>query len=309
MQTFIPLCLAIWFLSCGSDAAYKVPNSCQIVNVSMCNSILPYNLTKLPNYRRQYTQTAVRDYLGSEDVTNLVKTNCSSDLVFFLCVLHLPICVKEFLAPVLPCQKLCEKVKEDCLPTIRNYGRDWPIDIECHKFPNYEKGVCIKRVVVHKNLKNDTSKHNGSGRNRKSKGPCKCKTDEKMKWSLLKFHDRAYDFVFIGRIVRISKNLTKDNHRQITFTNIHTFRRGKFKTNRIYVPSSCPCPYLKKNNYFVIMGREDQLRKKLVLNRKSFVFKIKRMKNMRKLKKLKHLALRQFLMSLNYMNNKSSNKG
>lgn len=157
MQALLSMCFALWLFSYTTDAAYKVPKSCQMVNVSMCSRILPYNLTKLPNHRRHYTQTEVRDFLESEDVTKLVKTGCSADLVFFLCVLHLPICVKEFQSPVLPCRKLCEKVKRECLPTIKNYGREWPSYIECHRFPNYEKGVCMKRVIVHSShLRNDS---------------------------------------------------------------------------------------------------------------------------------------------------------
>ena len=155
------MCFALWLFSDGVTS-YRIPDTCQTISISMCNGILPYNLTKLPNYLRHHTQASVKAYLESDDITKLVNTSCSEDLVFFICVLHLPICVKEFQYPVLPCRKLCEKVRRECLPTIKRHGREWPIDIECHKFPNYEKGVCMKRVIVHNGLRaprNDSGKY------------------------------------------------------------------------------------------------------------------------------------------------------
>ena len=141
----ISVVLALW-LFCNGVCSYSVPQKCQPINLPFCN-ILPYNVTKLPNQLKQETQAAVKASLDTEEIKTLVRTNCSDSLVFFLCAFHLPICIEEFNRPILPCRSLCEKVRSDCLPTIKRFGRDWPIDVDCNKFLTYERNVCVKPEV------------------------------------------------------------------------------------------------------------------------------------------------------------------
>lgn len=140
---------ALLVLAAKASNPLSIPSDCKPFNYSICRDILPYNFTRLPNYLKHKTTTAVVEALNNHEYQTLITTNCSSDLVFFLCVLHFPICVQGIRGPVLPCRSLCNKVRRECLPTIKSFNESWPKNIDCDNFPIYEKGVCIKKISLH----------------------------------------------------------------------------------------------------------------------------------------------------------------
>lgn len=143
------LLTAMLFFTAEASNPLSIPRDCKPFSYSICKDVLPYNFTRLPNFLKHKTTTAVNNALDHNNYQTLITTNCSDDLVFFLCVLHFPICVQGITGPVLPCKSLCSKVRYECLPTIRSYNETWPKNIDCDNFPIYEKGVCIKKVSLH----------------------------------------------------------------------------------------------------------------------------------------------------------------
>lgn len=149
MLVFMCMVFVLFAPEVGAVKPASVPSDCMPFNYTMCKDILPYNLTRLPNYLKHHTTDAIAAALDNKEISILIQTNCSTDLAFFLCVLHFPICVQGFRGPVLPCRNLCNKVRQECTPTITRYGKKWPEEIHCGNFPVYEKGVCMKRISVH----------------------------------------------------------------------------------------------------------------------------------------------------------------
>ncbi|XP_072425673.1 secreted frizzled-related protein 4-like isoform X2 [Chiloscyllium punctatum] len=67
---------------------------CERVRIPMCKT-MPWNITRMPNHLHHSTQENA--ILAIEQYQELVDTNCSPLLRFFLCAMYAPICTFEFL--------------------------------------------------------------------------------------------------------------------------------------------------------------------------------------------------------------------
>ena len=109
-----------------------------------------YNRTFLPNLLGQWSHNEI-SYTASLFYP-LRAVGCSEHLDLFLCSVLSPACVDEnpvgvlpFLIPVPPCQSLCEKVFDDCVVSIEEFGIDIPSEmLICDNFPKqYEDHPCV----------------------------------------------------------------------------------------------------------------------------------------------------------------------
>ncbi len=107
---------------------------CERITVPMCQTI-PYNMTSMPNGFHDATQEEASRILN--DFRPLVDIGCSPDLVFFLCSLHVPICLDNYMLPLPPCRSMCERVKLCCEPIMMQFRYKWPERLSCERLPPY----------------------------------------------------------------------------------------------------------------------------------------------------------------------------
>ena len=83
----------------------------------------------------------------------LIQYECSSELQFFLCSVHVPMCVTlpgEGSDPahtlIGPCRPLCQRVKAACERVLKNFNLEWPEALECDRFPpsNDLENMCME---------------------------------------------------------------------------------------------------------------------------------------------------------------------
>ncbi|CDW56897.1 frizzled 5 [Trichuris trichiura] len=105
---------------------------CQEITIPMCKSI-GYNMTQMPNQFNHQTQ----EDAGMEvhQFWPLVEINCSPDLRFFLCSMYTPICIPDYPKPLPACRSVCERARAGCAPLMRQYGFDWPPNLDCDRLP------------------------------------------------------------------------------------------------------------------------------------------------------------------------------
>lgn len=113
---------------------------CETIEIPICKNGVGYVKTFLPNIfkdRNQYQAS-----LSLKQFQLLLDLDCSLDLRRFLCSLYLPICNLPFRTePILPCHRLCSRVKKDCSHLLYSYGLSWPVELNCQNFP--KSGLCI----------------------------------------------------------------------------------------------------------------------------------------------------------------------
>lgn len=119
---------------------------CEPVKIPMCK-FMPYNMTRMPNHLHHSTQQNA--VLAIEPYQELVDTNCSDRLVFFLCSMFAPICTVQFQQdPIPPCRRVCERARKGCEPIMNHYNVSWPDALDCQRLPMYERGVCISPAAI-----------------------------------------------------------------------------------------------------------------------------------------------------------------
>lgn len=122
------------FLVVGFTDSFQLDSrkKCTEVTVPMCKGI-GYNLTSVPNQFNHQTQ----DEAGLEvhQFWPLVGINCSPDLKFFLCSVYVPICIPEYDKPLYACRAICLRAKAGCAPLMKQYGFEWPTNLDCAQFP------------------------------------------------------------------------------------------------------------------------------------------------------------------------------
>lgn len=112
----------------------KLRRKCEIIKISMCKNI-GYNLTYMPNMFSHHNQAETA--LEIHKFWLLVKVNCSPDLRNFLCHIYVPKCEPHIKNELLPCRRLCKKVRKDCASFMHQHNLDWPKQMNCENFPEF----------------------------------------------------------------------------------------------------------------------------------------------------------------------------
>lgn len=120
--------------------------ACEPIRIPLCKS-MPWNMTKMPNHLHHSTQANA--VLAIEQFEGLLGTQCSPDLLFFLCAMYAPICTIDFQHdPIKPCKSVCERAKCGCEPVMKRYNHTWPESLACEDLPVYDRGVCISPEAI-----------------------------------------------------------------------------------------------------------------------------------------------------------------
>lgn len=151
-STFLILLLFVIFASGSHDAE---EGRCEEITIPMCLGI-GYNLTRMPNELNHDTQEEAG--LDVHQYWPLVEMKCSLDLKFFLCSLHVPICLKDYMKPLPPCRDLCRRAREGCEPIMLRYGFKWPDRMDCDQFPVQGASTDVLCMDQNKNESKETSK-------------------------------------------------------------------------------------------------------------------------------------------------------
>uniref|UniRef100_A0A8C4PXF1 Frizzled related protein n=1 Tax=Eptatretus burgeri TaxID=7764 RepID=A0A8C4PXF1_EPTBU len=245
LQSLLLTMLAVPALraSRGSLAAMD----CEPIRIPMCRSML-WNMTRMPNHLHHSTQENA--ILSIEQFDELLATQCSPVLSFFLCALYAPICTISFQhEPIKPCRALCEAARGSCEPVMRRYNYRWPESMECEELPVYERGVCISPEAIVTHMPDE---------------PCKCK--------MFKMNQRIYATKNFHYVIRAGIKQTQQldceeiqttvQVKEVLKSSVLNISQGEVQ---IYTNSSCLCPKLVVNKEYLIMGYEDHRLSRLLL--------------------------------------------
>uniref|UniRef100_H2YBE8 Frizzled-6 n=1 Tax=Ciona savignyi TaxID=51511 RepID=H2YBE8_CIOSA len=92
-----------------------------------------YNYTTFPNILGHDNPTDASEVLFEYKL--LLDSHCSTQLRFFLCSLHFPMCTPKVAVAIPACRGMCEKVRRECEPIMELGGVTWPESIDCSKLP------------------------------------------------------------------------------------------------------------------------------------------------------------------------------
>ena len=151
-----------------ADSGSSKELKCEPIKLELCNQ---YNSTGMPNFMGHqlqvwyYSNTTDSQTVstinlqgdakaGLETFLPLIQYGCSSELLFFLCSVHVPMCVnlppsRQSTEPahalIGPCRPLCQRVKNSCLRILQNFNLEWPESLSCDKFPptNNHSHMCM----------------------------------------------------------------------------------------------------------------------------------------------------------------------
>ncbi|XP_055733960.1 secreted frizzled-related protein 3-like isoform X2 [Salvelinus fontinalis] len=207
---------------------FRIPRAssaaCEPIRIPLCKS-MPWNMTKMPNHLHHSTQANA--VLAIEQFEGLLGTQCSTDLLFFLCAMYAPICTIDFQHdPIKPCKSVCERAKCGCEPVMKRYNHTWPESLACEDLPVYDRGVCISPEAIVK-----------------ADGPV-------IRARVKEIKSRNHDLSAIVEVKDILKS---------SFVNIPR------DMVTLHYNSGCPCPPLTANDEYIIMGYENEERSRLLL--------------------------------------------
>ncbi|KAE8580732.1 hypothetical protein XENTR_v10024515 [Xenopus tropicalis] len=221
--------------------------SCEPVRIPMCKS-MPWNMTKMPNHLHHSTQANA--ILAIEQFEGLLTTECSQDLLFFLCAMYAPICTIDFQhEPIKPCKSVCERARAGCEPILIKYRHTWPESLACEELPVYDRGVCISPEAI-------ITVEQGTEH-------CKCKP---MKASQKTYLKNNYNYVIRAKV----KEVKVKCHDATAIVEVKEILKSSLvnipkDTVTLYTNSGCLCPQLVANEEYIIMGYEDKERTRLLL--------------------------------------------
>ncbi|KAG9340989.1 hypothetical protein JZ751_020183 [Albula glossodonta] len=240
--------------------------ACEPVRIPMCSS-MPWNITKMPNHLHHSTQANA--VLAIEQFEGLLGTQCSEDLLFFLCAMYAPICTIDFQHdPIKPCKAVCERAKHGCEPVMKRYNHSWPESLACEELPVYDRGVCISPEAIVKAEGPESTpdfpmdSHNIHCRSSNSE-QCKCKTVKLVQKVYLR---NNYNYVIRARV----KEIRNRNHDLSAVVEVKDVLKSSLvniprDTVTLYYNSGCLCPPLTANEEYIIMGYENEERSRLLL--------------------------------------------
>lgn len=140
------LCVSFLAVACLTGIPRATAAACEPIRIPMCK-LMPWNMTKMPNHLHHSTQANA--VLAIEQFEGLLGTQCSPDLLFFLCAMYAPICTIDFQHdPIKPCKSVCERAKCGCEPVMKRYNHTWPESLACEELPVYDRGVCISPEAI-----------------------------------------------------------------------------------------------------------------------------------------------------------------
>uniref|UniRef100_A0A8C1ZDT5 Secreted frizzled-related protein 3 n=1 Tax=Cyprinus carpio TaxID=7962 RepID=A0A8C1ZDT5_CYPCA len=248
--------------------------SCEPIRIPMCRT-MPWNMTKMPNHLHHSTQANA--VLAIEQFEGLLGTQCSPDLLFFLCAMYAPICTIDFQHdPIKPCKSVCERAKCGCEPVMKKYNHTWPESLACEELPVYDRGVCISPEAIVKAEGPDNPYY---------QDPSKCNPEFCLKIpniNTLTFSDRCkcksvklvqktysknnYNYVIRARV----KEIKTRNHDLSAIVEVIDVLKSSLvniprDTITLYYNSGCLCPPLVANEEYIIMGYENKERSRLLL--------------------------------------------
>ncbi|XP_069841291.1 secreted frizzled-related protein 3 [Dendropsophus ebraccatus] len=241
--------------------------SCEPVRIPMCKS-MPWNMTKMPNHLHHSTQANA--ILAIEQFEGLLATECSQDLLFFLCAMYAPICTIDFQhEPIKPCKSVCERARTGCEPILIKYRHTWPESLACEELPVYDRGVCISPeaiITVEQGTESmpdfpvDSNNGNCGGA---ASEHCKCKP---MKASQKTYLKNNYNYVIRAKV----KEVKVKCHDATAVVEVKEILKSSLvnipkDTITLYTNSGCLCPQLVVNEEYIIMGYEDKERTRLLL--------------------------------------------
>uniref|UniRef100_T1E103 SFRP-1 n=1 Tax=Dendrocoelum lacteum TaxID=27895 RepID=T1E103_9PLAT len=124
----------------STEQCYRIPE-----NLTLCNNV-GYKRMILPNYiQHEYLDETVQH---SKVWIGLVNSQCHEDIRKFLCSLYAPVCINNMrIQKVPPCNELCIRVKEACLPSMKLFGFEWPNIMKCSLFPSVKNSLCIPSTI------------------------------------------------------------------------------------------------------------------------------------------------------------------
>lgn len=126
----------------------KISNwrKCEKIKISMCENT-GYNSTYMPNMFNHHTQAEAA--LELHKFWLLVKANCSLEMKRFLCHLYVPKCEPHINNVLLPCRRLCRRVRTDCSSFMNQHNIDWPHQMNCENFPELgDDKTCLDPEAV-----------------------------------------------------------------------------------------------------------------------------------------------------------------
>uniref|UniRef100_A0A8C2DYM2 Secreted frizzled-related protein 3 n=1 Tax=Cyprinus carpio TaxID=7962 RepID=A0A8C2DYM2_CYPCA len=239
--------------------------SCEPIRIPMCRT-MPWNMTKMPNHLHHSTQANA--VLAIEQFEGLLGTQCSPDLLFFLCAMYAPICTIDFQHdPIKPCKSVCERAKRGCEPVMKKYNHTWPESLACEELPVYDRGVCISPEAIVKaegpegNPDFPMDSHNTNCKRENDR--CKCKP---VKLSKKTYSKNNYNYVIRARV----KEIKTRNHDLSAIVEVKDILKSSLvniprDTVTLYYNSGCLCPPLAANEEYIIMGYENEERSRLLL--------------------------------------------
>ena len=111
---------------------------------SSSSSSFQINTTSFPNVFGHRNQSEASRFLREHPFLSPENLDCSPYAKIFLCSSLFPLCYQRLFQKVEPCREMCEAVRDDCLPTLRENGVAWPRSLNCSRnFAPFGSRLCI----------------------------------------------------------------------------------------------------------------------------------------------------------------------
>ena len=114
-------------------------STCEPVQSDICKELSNgYSSTRFPSH---FFTDQAQAILQFDSFSSLIESRCSTMLKKFLCTYYFPPCSPQISQQILPCEVLCEVVRQDCEPVMRRHGFSWPPYFNCDRFPSEQPCV------------------------------------------------------------------------------------------------------------------------------------------------------------------------
>ncbi|XP_071796129.1 secreted frizzled-related protein 3-like [Asterias amurensis] len=243
------------FLTSGTTEAA----GCEAIQLPMCSG-MKYNMTQMPNLLHHSAQENAK--LSIEQFQDLVNTNCSDLLLFFLCTMYAPICTKslEFeVEAIPPCKGVCVEARSKCEPTMLRYNVTWPDYLSCQNLPEYTRGVCLTPEAIVDTMPDEEKDLSTDQPSKPKRTGKSCRGCENNKISQGIFIEKAYEYVVratVESFVIVGENLM---YTTIIVNDVLKFTDINIPIGEVHLvtKNSCVCPRVTPGLEYVIMCYQD----------------------------------------------------